>query len=72
MKLLLAYCLYIRPIFTKRQRNYRFTPIDSNAVAGPPLPIAIYGEIGDAILNRREFRDPHVPYMKPVSPATIL
>ena len=48
----LAYCLYIRPILQKWQGKVGFAPIDFNAVAGPPLPIAICRKFKDAQIKR--------------------
>ena len=50
-QLFLAYCLYIGPILKEWQRKDGFPPIDSNAVEGPALPIAICREIRDAMLK---------------------
>ena len=57
-KLFLAYCLYIRSIFKKLQRKYCFTPIDSSAVVGPALPIAICREKSTAMHRFIEISGP--------------
>ena len=58
IKLFVAYCLYIRPIFKEWQRKCCFPPIDSSAVAGPAFPFAICQENGHAMRELPEISRP--------------
>ena len=50
-QLFLTYCLQIGAISNELQRKCRFCPMDSSAVAGPALLIAICRENGQRCVN---------------------